>query len=163
MKYLLIFLLSIIISGVHSGVASTPAYKVKPVENHIAVASKKVAPVTMSVQYHATAPVYVSPVPKPVVTPTLVQPTIPKTPVSDTPQSTNSAKCYTNCTDPNRPYYDQYGNEFDYMGNMIAHGNCSAWAKELSYWQTNPPTDLYNWQAYVTGTQQQYNQYCEVQ
>ena len=106
--------------------------------------TQHLAPATMSGRYHSnpvhhvivipkpveTAPVTVQPVkqniPPRVVTPApvLVQPTIPKPPVISTPQNT-SAKCYSNCTDPNRPYYDQWGNEFDYMGNLIQVGNCS--------------------------------------
>jgi hypothetical protein len=34
-----------------------------------------------------------------------------------------SDKCYSECTDPNRPSFDQWGNEFDYMGNLI-HAAC---------------------------------------
>lgn len=26
--------------------------------------------------------------------------------------------------DPNRPYFDMWGNKFDYMGNLIYIGNC---------------------------------------
>lgn len=34
-------------------------------------------------------------------------------------------KCYSSCTDPNRPYYDMWGNEFDYMGNLIKAAPCT--------------------------------------
>lgn len=104
------------------------------------------APATSPLRYHsnpvhhvvtipkpkpvAVAPITIQPVkqntPAPVVTatPTVVKPTVPVTPVTNTVQNT-SAKCYSNCTDPKRPYFDQWGNEFDYMGNLMQIGNCA--------------------------------------
>lgn len=57
----------------------------------------------------------------------LAKPTIPVASVSSTVHDTSapttpvtsSDKCYTNCTDPNRPSFDGWGNEWDYMGNLI--------------------------------------------
>ena len=35
-----------------------------------------------------------------------------------------SSKCYMNCTNPTANYYDQYGNEFNYLGTLLK-ANCS--------------------------------------
>ena len=97
----------------------------KPVKT-VAIAPVNINKNPVYVNSLSTKPAVIVNKPTP-VNPTLVQQTIPKTPVSDTPQSTSSAKCYNeSCMpDPNRPYYDQWGNEFDYMGNLIQVGNCT--------------------------------------
>ncbi len=65
---------------------------------------------------------------------------------NDTPQGTDSGKeCVNtnNCTNPNRPYFDLWGNEFDYMGNLIS---ASTEAVDPISGQQNPyytaPSDL---------------------
>ena len=45
----------------------------------------------------------------------ITTPKVGATPISD--------KCYTNCTDPTRPSYDGWGNEWDYLGNIM-HATC---------------------------------------
>ena len=51
-------------------------------------------------------------------------------------QKDTTGKCYTNCTDPNRPSYDLWGNEWDYIGNLI-HATCPNVADPISK-QDNP-------------------------
>lgn len=37
----------------------------------------------------------------------------------------DSGKCYSSCTNPNRPSYDLWGNEFDAYGNLIKAAPCT--------------------------------------
>lgn len=123
-KILLLLILGLLLAARH----------LAPATYHQPNVNKPVKTVGVAPAYVNKNPVYVNSLStKPAVivnksapdNPPLVQPTIPKPAVSSTPQNTNSAKCYTNCTDPNRPYFDQWGNEFDYMGSLIQVGNCT--------------------------------------
>lgn len=42
--------------------------------------------------------------------------------------TTSSDKCYdtSQCLNPDRPYFDGWGNQFDYQGNLISVGSCTA-------------------------------------
>lgn len=38
--------------------------------------------------------------------------------------ASDNGKCYENCTDPDRPQYDMWGNKFDAYGNLLQVGTC---------------------------------------
>ena len=50
-------------------------------------------------------------------------PTTPSAP-KHKPQPPQNGKCQTNCTNPNANYFDVYGNEFNYKGQLI-HAACA--------------------------------------
>lgn len=49
-------------------------------------------------------------------------------PAQTRPQLANAAqtsdKCYDNCTDPDRPYFDMWGNQFAYDGTLLHVATC---------------------------------------
>lgn len=83
-----------------------------------------------------------------------VQKTSP--PVDPCAANPNGDKCCAetnSCTDPNRPYYDGWGNEFAYDGTLM-HAACPnvpdpISGKNNSYCVCPPATDAYTW--YILG------------
>lgn len=59
----------------------------------------------------------------------------------------SSDKCYSNCTDPNRPSFDACGNEYDYLGNLIKPGTgCQASTPAITPVQPIATPDVTNFQ-----------------
>jgi len=131
MKILLIILTGLIYTTVPAVRINSATAVASPAKaTHIYISDNKkplaqptipVTPVTSTPQYTSSPAVYSTPVQKSVIEPASTP--VTNTPISNTTppvESTDKACAATNtCTDPNASYYDEYGNEYDYQGNII--------------------------------------------
>ena len=126
MKFLLAIPMVIAIFFGSTGHASSPTYKANPVSvnissQHVKSVNVSQTPVSVTPSSNVYQQKAATVTPTPIVTAPQVKQSTVTAPVS----VNNGDKCYdSSCLpDPNRPYFDGFGNEFDYLGNLMQYSS----------------------------------------